>query len=172
MLSFQPTYTPILSRVIFSRCRSSFASLVAGRPFIMSSRADSTSPPPYSFEVSSFPPPPPRQGEVARNWEFQSKFESAEEPVRQAVRKYRFGVVALSKLMSTTVDTITAWTALPNPTVWEYIPRCNIQDGYDSASADLRRALGPLIRQSCDVLADSDPCRFLNRLQLYHISFG
>ncbi|KZV73424.1 hypothetical protein PENSPDRAFT_750171 [Peniophora sp. CONT] len=90
----------------------------------MSSRADSTSPPPYSFEVSSFPPPPPRAGETSRKWDFQAKFEAAEESVRRAV-----------------LDTITVWTARPNPDSWDWIERNEVQDTYDNAPVDLKRAL-------------------------------
>ncbi|KZV76158.1 hypothetical protein PENSPDRAFT_646441 [Peniophora sp. CONT] len=94
----------------------------------MSSRADSTSPPPYSFESSSFPPPPPRVGEIARNWDFQAKFEAAEERVRIAV-----------------LETITAWKA-PRPCdTWEFVPRVEIQDTYDAAPLDLKRALEFLV---------------------------
>lgn len=72
--------------------------LVAGRLFIrtrlcsvfMSSRADSASPPPYSYESSSFAPPPPRVGEVSRSWDFQMKFEAAHEDVRWALRAPQF----------------------------------------------------------------------------------
>lgn len=89
-LSSESTYARdllLMSTSDFARCPPL---LVAGRPFAMSSRADSTSPPPYSFETSSFPPPPPREGEVSRNWDIQAKFEAAKEPVRQALRKLSF----------------------------------------------------------------------------------
>ncbi|KZV73430.1 hypothetical protein PENSPDRAFT_750173 [Peniophora sp. CONT] len=109
-------------RSVLASC--SLARLVAGCPAIMSSRADSMSPPPYSFEVSSFPPPPPHEGEISRNWDFQAKFEAAEEPVRLAV-----------------LDTITAWTAPPKPDVWDWIERNEVQDAYDNAPVDLKRAL-------------------------------
>ncbi|KZV60337.1 hypothetical protein PENSPDRAFT_355075 [Peniophora sp. CONT] len=64
----------------------------------MSSRADSASPPPYSYKSSSFAPPPPRAGEISRSWDFQMKFEAAHEDVRWALRAPQLINAALPNL--------------------------------------------------------------------------
>ncbi|VDB91764.1 unnamed protein product [Peniophora sp. CBMAI 1063] len=116
----------------------------------MSSRADSTSPPPYSFEPSSFPPPPPRAGDVARNWSFQAKFEAAKEPVRQAI-----------------LDTITAWTfSETSGESWDFIPRQDVQDAYDAAAVDLRKALDFIIENKYAVYLRDDMDR--RRHEYFH----
>ncbi|VDB87619.1 unnamed protein product [Peniophora sp. CBMAI 1063] len=88
------------------------------------SRADSTSPPPYSYENSSFAPPPPQAGQISRSWDFQMKFEAAHEDVRWAL-----------------LHTITAWKVTGTGQSWDHIPRHNIQNAYDAAPQDLKLAL-------------------------------
>ncbi|VDB87623.1 unnamed protein product [Peniophora sp. CBMAI 1063] len=92
------------------------------------SRADSTSPPPYSYENSSFAPPPPRADEISRSWDFQVKFEAAPEDVRWAI-----------------LDTITAWKVHGRGLPWDYIPRSDVQDAYDAAPNDLKIALDYIV---------------------------
>ncbi|KZV63535.1 hypothetical protein PENSPDRAFT_657218 [Peniophora sp. CONT] len=108
----------------------------------MSSRADSASPPPYSYESSSFAPPPPRAGEVSRSWDFQMKFEAAHEDVRWAL-----------------LDTITAWKVSGTDQPWVDTPRHNIQNEYDSAPHDLQVALDYIVQNNLTCYFNNDTDR-------------
>ncbi|KZV59390.1 hypothetical protein PENSPDRAFT_760438 [Peniophora sp. CONT] len=105
----------------------------------MSSRADSASPPPYSYENSSFVPPPPRVGQVSRSWDFQMRFEAAHESVRWAI-----------------LDTMTAWKVSRRGLPWVYTPRSDVQDAYDAAPADLRIALDYIVRYNITTYFNDD----------------
>ncbi|KZV60339.1 hypothetical protein PENSPDRAFT_657213 [Peniophora sp. CONT] len=108
----------------------------------MSSRADSTSPPPYSYECSSFAPPPPRVGQVSRSWDFQMKFEAAHEDVRWAL-----------------LNTITAWKVSGTDQPWVHVPRDSIQNAYDSAPQDLKIALDYIAQYNLTCYFNNDTDR-------------
>ncbi|KZV63532.1 hypothetical protein PENSPDRAFT_657216 [Peniophora sp. CONT] len=109
---------------------------------IMSSRADSTSPPPYSYENSSFVPPPPRVDQVSRSWDFQMKFEAAHEDVRWAL-----------------LHTITAWKASGTDLPWDHIPRNDVQNAYDAAPYDLKVALDYIAQHNLTCYFNNDTDR-------------
>lgn len=69
------------------------------------------------------------------------------------------------------VDTITAWTRTSTSEEWNYIPRCGVQEAYDSAPEDLRIALGMrTYRDVYHLLTHTNDDRFHYRIQLHNIS--
>ncbi|VDB87615.1 unnamed protein product [Peniophora sp. CBMAI 1063] len=108
--------------------------------------ANFISPPPYSYENSSFAPPPPQLGQMSRSWDFQMKFEAAHEDVRWAL-----------------LNTITAWEVSGTGRPWDHIPRNNIQSAYDSAPQDLKIALDYIVHHhlTCYFNNDTDRRRHL-----------